>query len=192
MAFYIEDYAFITEFLYGGYTYRGSGVRQCSKKMQKLFSDNDIGGIINYRDYILKNNFIDSQWVNKINKFSALRYLILCSFHDAEITAIVYNEPDKRLEVELLLFNCCHGLALSETDGKKQKIILVFSGIENCKNILNEFVFDREIRYSFIQHRLDVNNKINIKIQTGVYGNLSCREFWIELQCDETYIFEKH
>lgn len=38
MALHIEDYAFITEFLCGGYTYKGVGVRQCSKKFNYYLS----------------------------------------------------------------------------------------------------------------------------------------------------------
>lgn len=190
MSNYISDYAFITELLYGGYTYRGAGKYQCSKKTQKLFLDNEYGKLIEYRNSIYPKNVIDSHWIKAIDNFAAFRYFILCGFHDAQITAVNYDEPSKLLEIELELFNCFYGLALSDSDSKKQNIILIFKGIENRKDILDNFEFDKE-SYTFIRHNIDAKNKLNLKILIRTYGNY-CREFWIDLFCDEIFIVEKH
>lgn len=189
MALHIEDYAFITEFLCGGYTYKGAGVRQCSKKVQLLFKQNNYVKLIEYRDYLVANNFILPQWVRAINESSALRYFIIGSLHDAVINNIVYNGESKCLEMELS--PCLHDLLLCGEDAEKQKILIIFKGIANGKNILSKCVFSKEEMCTLIQHRLDVDDKINLKVQIRTYGKLDCREAWLNLSCDEIFFVEK-
>lgn len=114
-----------------------------------------------------------------------------CGFHDAGIIAINYEKDNNRLEIEMSLSDCLHGLGLSEKENKKQKISVLLNGVADGENILSECVLNENVGYYFIQHRISVDAKINLEFQIRAYGNGGCREFWINLQCDKILFIEK-
>lgn len=186
MAIYIEDYAFITELLYGGYTFCGAGVKQCSKKIQSLFLSNDYGKLIEYRNSIRRKNIIEPQLIKAIDGSSAVRYLILGSLHDAEITALHFNKTKKSIGLELALHNCCHSFNL-KADDKQQKILYILNEIEMQEDITTAFNFGNDYRYDISQLLLNFTDKIELKLFIGKHCPNGHNEFIFECTCSEMF-----
>ena len=179
MAIYIEDYAFITELLCGGYTNNGAGVKQCSKKIQSLFTNNDYDKLIEYRNSIRSKNSIEPQWVKAIDSSAAVRYFILGSVHDAEITAVYLDKTKKHITFELALHNCCHSFNL-KADNEQQKILFILNGIETQEDITTAFNFGNDCYYDISQFRLNVTDKIELKLFIRKYCSNSHNELIID------------